>query len=286
MARPARSRTRDPFTQSEILAPVAVLTQVSAELHYDYNQLPSEHREAVRRSARIIKPLLKRTAEDIFTIGGELRAVKDMLPHGRYTEWLEVEFGLSERMAQHFVNVRERLGPKSEKFSVLPPSTLYLLAAPSTPDEAIEIVEGRIDAGDRMSVAHVQRTIAEQKKLARPPLTIDAQGLPVEVKNGGLGEDETWNAEAMMNAEDASMPYRYLEGVLTELLNAVERKGTLALVTWNLVMHTRDLDAIHVKLQKMRDRVRAELRKSEKKARSKASPKTTPKTPRKSKPEE
>ena len=61
------------------------------------------------------------------------------------------------------------------------------------------------------------------------------------------------------------MPFRYLEGVLTELLNAVERKGTLALVTWNLVMHSRDLDAIHVKLQRMRNRVRAELRKSEKK---------------------
>lgn len=265
MARPTRSRTRDPFTQSETLAPAAVLSQATAELYYDYNQLPTEHREAVRRSARIIKPLLKRTAEDIFIIGGELRAVKEMLPHGRYTEWLEVEFGLSERMAQHFVNVRERLGPKSEKFSVLPPSSLYLLAAPSTPDEAIEIVEERIDAGDRLSVAHVQRTIAEQKKRIRT-LTIDGSGQLHPDQNGeGSGEGESWGMEAVMNSEDASMPFRYLEGVLTELLNAVERKGTLALVTWNLVMRTRDLDAIHVKLQKMRDRVRAELRKVEKK---------------------
>lgn len=266
MAKPTRSRARDPFTQSEILAPVAVLSQAAAELYYDYTQLPTEHREAVRRSARIIKPLLKRTAEDIFVIGGELRAVKDMLPHGRYTEWLEVEFGLSERMAQHFVNVRERLGPKSEKFSVLPPSTLYLLAAPSTPDEAIEIVEERIDKGDRLSVAHVQRTIAEQKKLVRI-LTIDGEAQVVNGQGGDeAGKDEeSWSVDAVMNSEDASMPYRYLEGVLTELLNAVERKGTLALVTWNLVMHNRDLDNIHVKLQKMRDRVRAELRKSEKK---------------------
>ncbi len=266
MAKPTRSRVRDPFTQSEILAPVAVLTQVSAELYYDYSQLPSEHREAVRRSARIIKPLLKRTAEDIFTIGGELRAVKEMLPHGRYTEWLGVEFGLSERMAQHFVNVRERLGPKSEKFSVLPPSTLYLLAAPSTPDEAITIVEERIDKGDRLSVAHVQRTIADQKKLVRI-LTIDGEAQDIaEPKGDEARKDEAdWGVEAVMNSEDASMPFRYLEGVLTELLNAVERKGTLALVTWNLVMHSKDLDTVHVKLQRMRDRVRAELRKSEKK---------------------
>jgi hypothetical protein len=266
MAKPTRSRVRDPFTQSEILAPVAVLTQASAELYYDYTQLPSEHREAVRRSARIIKPLLKRTAEDIFIIGGELRAVKEMLPHGRYTEWLGVEFGLSERMAQHFVNVRERLGPKSEKFSVLPPSTLYLLAAPSTPDEAITIVEERIDKGDRLSVAHVQRTIAEQKKLVRI-LTIDGEAQEVGEPNGNEAskEEADWSVDAVMNSEDASMPFRYLEGVLTELLNAVERKGTLALVTWNLVMHSKDLDTVHVKLQRMRDRVRAELRKSEKK---------------------
>jgi hypothetical protein len=267
MARPSRSRARDPFTQSEILAPVAVLSQSSAELYYDYNQLPSEHREAVRRSARIIKPLLKRTAEDIFIIGGELRGVKEMLPHGKYTEWLGVEFGLSERMAQHFVNVRERLGPKSEKFSVLPPSTLYLLAAPSTPDEAIAVVEERIDAGDRLSVAHVQRTIDEHKRRARAAQTIDGTAIIIQDPNGedGNSEDQAWRIEDMMNSEDASMPFRYLEGVLTELLNAVERKGTLALVTWNLVMHSKDLDVVHVKLQRMRDRVRAELRKSEKK---------------------
>ena len=202
MAKPTRSRARDPFTQSEILAPVAVLSQVSAELYYDYNQLPSEHREAVRRSARIIKPLLKRTAEDIFIIGGELRAVKEMLPHGKYTEWLGVEFGLSERMAQHFVNVRERLGPKSEKFSVLPPSTLYLLAAPSTPDEAITLVEERIDAGDRLSVAHVQRTIDEQKRRVRS-LTLQEGAVQSEEAEGSPenGKDEQgWNVDDVMNS--------------------------------------------------------------------------------------
>ena len=52
------------------------------------------------------------------------------------------------------------------------------------------------------------------------------------------------------------------------MLNAVERKGTLALVTWNLVMQTKDLDTVHGKLQKMRDRVRAELRRNERKERA------------------
>ena len=156
-----RARGRDPFVQSEAMGPAAVLSQESAPLFFDYGQLPVEQREVVRRAARMIKPLLRRTAEDIFVIGGELRAVKAMLPHGRYTEWLEVEVGLSDRMAQHFVNVRERLGAKSEKFSVLPPSTLYMLAAPSTPDEAITSVEERLDAGERLTVAAVKHEISD-----------------------------------------------------------------------------------------------------------------------------
>jgi hypothetical protein len=95
---------------------------------------------------------------------------------------------------------------------------------------------------------------------------IDSQARAAKVEGGEEtgSEEQGWSVDDVMNSEDASMPYRYLEGVLTELLNAVERKGTLALVTWNLVMHSRDLDTVHVKLQRMRDRVRAELRKSEK----------------------
>lgn len=176
MARPSRRRERDPFEQSEQSGQVTVISQLSSELFYDYDLLPSEHRDAVRRAARTIKPLLKRTAEDIFIIGAELRAVKAMLPHGKYTEWLSVEFGLSDRMAQHFVNVRERLGPKSDKFSVLPPSTLYLLAAPSTPDEAIQEIEQRLDSGDRLTVAGVQRTIKVAKRQQHPSsMTIEGE---------------------------------------------------------------------------------------------------------------
>jgi hypothetical protein len=163
MARP--TRRRDPFRDGQTTT-VTVVGQAAVELNYDYNRLPEEERAAVQRAARIIKPLLRRTAEDIFVIGDELGQVKARLPHGRYTEWLGMELGLSERMAQHFVNVRGRLGPKSEKFSVLPPSTLYLLAAPSTPDEAIAEVEAQLEREGSVSVSAVQRVIAAAKARA------------------------------------------------------------------------------------------------------------------------
>lgn len=274
MARPTRARARDPFAQSEAQGPAAVLTQTGAELYYDYGQLPSEQREMVRRAARVIKPLLKRTAEDIFIIGGELRAVKEMLPHGRYTDWLGVEFGLSERMAQHFVNVRERLGPKSEKFSVLPPSTLYMLAAPSTPDEAIAFVEARIDAGDRLSVAHVQRTIESLKQQARPtPTTIDVTPTPtaaplptpLELAPALLEtlRDQPGNADV---DDPTQLACALVDYSLTQAIDALSAEDRAVAQAWRALFQTRDVERILDELVEMRKAARAAARKAKRAA--------------------
>jgi hypothetical protein len=146
---------------------VTVVEQAAVDLHYDYSTVAEAYRESVRRSALVIKPRLKRAAEDIFVIGKELNATKVLLPHGEYTHWLDIEFGLSERMAQRFVNVYARLGAKTDIMSVLPPTTLYMLAAPSTPDEAIRAVEKHLDPGERISVAYVQGVITQAKQKAR-----------------------------------------------------------------------------------------------------------------------
>jgi hypothetical protein len=240
VARPAPRRERNPFDQSEQGGAVTVLTQAAVELYYDYTRLPEEKREAAQRAARIIKPLLKRTAEDIFLIGHELSQIKEMLPHGRYTEWLGVEFGLSERMAQHFVNVRRRLGPKSEKFSVLPPSTLYLLAAPSTPDTAIIEIEQQLDAGRRISVTVVQETIRTAKRAlpmleAGPPTTIE-----------GI-------------ATRRERPPQPTPGELAQLTDALERAlellGEPAASVYLALMDDGDLAALRKDLRSLRLRV-------------------------------
>ena len=55
----------------------------------------------------------------------------------------------------------ERLGNQSEKL-VLPPSSLYMLAAPSTPDAAIAQVEGAL-AREGATARTVQHVIAAAK---------------------------------------------------------------------------------------------------------------------------
>lgn len=233
MARPARRRERDPFEQS---GQVTVVSQLSSELFYDYDLLPEEHRDAVRRAARTIKPLLKRTAEDIFIIGAELRDVKAMLPHGKYTEWLSVEFGLSDRMAQHFVNVRERLGPKSDKFSVLPPSTLYLLAAPSTPDEAIQEVEQRLDSGDRLTVASVQRTIKFAKRQQHPStMTIEGEVVGGSKRTPPLAPSRS-----------------DVQALITHIDEALEALDKQTVQLWSSIFSNNDLGRLRSELLRLR----------------------------------
>ena len=69
--------------------------------------------------------------------GRRLTLCKDELGHGNWLPGIEREFGWTEMTATRFINVH-KLASKFENFSNLdlPVRGLYLLAAPSTPDEA------------------------------------------------------------------------------------------------------------------------------------------------------
>ena len=119
----------------------------------------------MKAAARAIKPRLKRAAEDIFVIGRELMGVREFLPYGSYVDWLDVEFSLSVRQAYRFISVAERLSGKSfDIMSKLPPTTLYMLAAPSTPDLAIEAIEAKVIAGEPVRVSTVRQAIAQARR--------------------------------------------------------------------------------------------------------------------------
>jgi len=108
---------------------------------FDYASLDADTRVFVQEKAQAIHARLKRTAEDIIAIGQDLIAVKDCLPHGQFREWLQSEFDMSISAALKFAQVAQRFGDKSVNFTHLPASVLYALAAPSTPDTVIEMVE-------------------------------------------------------------------------------------------------------------------------------------------------
>ncbi len=112
---------------------------------FDYAQLEQSDRDFIQGRTNEIKALVKRTAQDIIDIGSMLIEVKERLPHGMWGGWLDTEFGWDQRTARRFTTVAVKF--KSDIMSDLniSPTVLYLLAAPSTPDEA------RTEAIDRAS---------------------------------------------------------------------------------------------------------------------------------------
>src|SRR5438876_4284945 len=63
-----------------------------AGLEYNYGQIAEEHREIVQQAALTIRRWQRNTIE----IGKTLLAVKELLPHKQFLEWLVIEFGLKE----------------------------------------------------------------------------------------------------------------------------------------------------------------------------------------------
>jgi len=241
MARPTRKR--DPFRDGQMTA-VTVVEQTAVDLHYDYSTLPEAYRERVRQSAMTIKPRLKRAAEDIFVIGRELCVIKDHLPHGEYTSWLDIEFGLSLRMAQRFVGVYERLGSKSDNLSLLAPSTLYLLAAPSTPDEAIRTVEAYLATGERLGVEVVQRVISDAKRRAK--------GQPGAVVNGKApgGESlEQMNSDRLVKANR-------LDDVLSQAYDLLTGEPA---DEWAALFHNSELTRVRNEIYLLRETLRKQI---------------------------
>lgn len=102
---------------------------------FDYANLDPETRIVVQQKTGEIRGLMRRAAQDIVDIGLRLIEVKGRLPHGQFGPWLRAEFEWDERQGRRFVAVAQRFG-KSDNLSAIAPSALYLLAAPSTPEEA------------------------------------------------------------------------------------------------------------------------------------------------------
>jgi hypothetical protein len=115
---------------------------------------------ALAEHAAVIRALSKRVVGDVVEIGRRLAKCKEIAGHGGWLPWLKREFGWDERTAQRFLNVAE-LSAKSDKLSDLnlPVSGLYLLAAPSTPEETRAAVIERAEKGEKLTLADVKSAV-------------------------------------------------------------------------------------------------------------------------------
>lgn len=131
---------------------------------FDYQQLDTETRIAIQQRTGEIKALMKRTAQDIIEIGQKLIEVKERLGHGGFGAWLETEFGWGTTTAWRFMNVAEKFS-NLENLPNFAPSTLYLLAEPSTPDEARREVIDRAQTGERITHTKAKEIVRSHQNI-------------------------------------------------------------------------------------------------------------------------
>jgi Protein of unknown function (DUF3102) len=119
---------------------------------------------ALVEHANAIRGLGKRVVADVIEIGRRLADCKELCGHGNWLPWLKREFGWSEDTAERFIQVStlSHQIPQVAEFN-LPVSSLYLLAAPSTHDEARESIIARAQAGEALPIAEVKRVIADKR---------------------------------------------------------------------------------------------------------------------------
>lgn len=136
--------------------------------------LPAEVRGEVEEASDRIRERLLRTAEELMFVGKDLLKLRDRLAPGTFVAWVEREFGITERMAQHLMNVARRFGDRAEKLSGLKRTVLYMLAAPSTPDDVVAALVARHEAGEAVQVKDVE-TLKREVEDARRQLEAERE---------------------------------------------------------------------------------------------------------------
>lgn len=113
-------------------------------------------------SAKYIRNIIASTTKNIIEIGRELKRVKAHLGHGRFLAWIEDELAMTDRSARNYMRAADWAEGKSEIVSVLPPSTIYKLAAPSTPKAFAEKIVEEIKQGLAVDPRAIEGRIREQ----------------------------------------------------------------------------------------------------------------------------
>ena len=133
---------------------------------FDYTSLDRVTANFVLQETEKIKTLMKQTVRGIIETGERLYGVKQKLKHGEFMAWVENEISCHYSTALHFMRVWQTFGDRKEQISDIGinVSVLYLLSAPSTPEELRTQIVELAKAGNSVSFAEAKRLKKEYTK--------------------------------------------------------------------------------------------------------------------------
>ncbi len=86
---------------------------------FDYKSLDPVVAGSTKFAPEHIRDILKQTTAAIIEVGARLKAIKDCLPHGQFSAWISIEFGMSDRTARSYMSVAAFAAGRTETISVL-----------------------------------------------------------------------------------------------------------------------------------------------------------------------
>ena len=133
---------------------------------FDYQNLDRQTQISVKQKTSEIKSLIRQTAQDIFHVGQKLAEVKQQLKHGEFRNWLNTEFNWSVSSATKFMQVSEQF--KNVNFTHLnfATSALYVLAAPSAPENARQHALQLASRGEHITYSLAKQIVKHHKESA------------------------------------------------------------------------------------------------------------------------
>jgi hypothetical protein len=136
-------------------------TGVSVQQSFDYEAnglVVSSEVKSLEKHAKVICETIERvrktTAEGVMKLGLELSAAQQKLSNhgnGKFEKWCSVRCGLSPQHARRMIAVSDSFKDSNIMFASSEPTALYLLSAPSCPEEATQEAIELAEKGERIT---------------------------------------------------------------------------------------------------------------------------------------
>lgn len=194
---------------------------------FDYASVPLSVAKFLRGQADRIR---RQCVTSVIQIGKALSESKRHLSHGAFLHWLESEVCIPARTAQVHMRVAQWAAGKSAAVAHLGPSVLYLLSAPSTPQELVAKILARCESGEQITPIAVRRELRAMRVARDASTKIDRIFSPAQAQNA--------------NDEECSAIYE-LVAILVRALSTADFERVREIATNEAVLSDPDL-TIHI----------------------------------------
>jgi hypothetical protein len=130
---------------------------------FDYGQVSIAEKEILRACASAIAVIARKTNLQILELGELLQRAKATVPR-RFEKWVSRECQMTPKTAGNYIRVHQRFGSRRDSIADLgiKPTTLIKLAG--APDEVVDEVFGRLEAGEAL----IGRDVEQILRAGRP----------------------------------------------------------------------------------------------------------------------